>query len=176
MQSGSFLSCEYEIDLLSVDFDGRYLADRMTGGEFDNLTEEVKVSRAGSVLESRSTMRNPSGGGLMPRSAANVDRCSYAPLRTWLWRSPSQIIGESVDEHGTRVAVELPDGTIAAVRPHTWEITRPMIENGRLCHETVGTYTHADHPAGQARSRASHHGSERGTAHRPPGAWRTSPQ
>jgi len=42
---------------------------------------------------------------------------------------------------GVVVGVEFPDGTVAAVHPHTWEATRPVVEVTTLRHEVVGTYT-----------------------------------
>jgi len=41
----------------------------------------------------------------------------------------------------TSVTVEFRDGTMAAVSPHTWEATVPVVEAGVLRHEVVGTFT-----------------------------------
>ena len=39
------------------------------------------------------------------------------------------------------VVVEFTDGTRAEVGPHTWEATRPVLDDGSLRHEVCGTFT-----------------------------------
>src|SRR5699024_6834969 len=39
------------------------------------------------------------------------------------------------------VRVHLRDDSVVDVRPHTWEITRPVVSGGALTHEVVGTFT-----------------------------------
>ena len=50
-------------------------------------------------------------------------------------------VAAGADTGPAAVAVEFTDGSIEWVSPHTWEITRPVAEDGRLRHEVIGTFT-----------------------------------
>lgn len=45
------------------------------------------------------------------------------------------------DADDVAVLVEFRDGNTAWVRPHTWDVTAPVVERGTLRHEVVGAFT-----------------------------------
>jgi hypothetical protein len=59
----------------------------------------------------------------------------------WVNGSLGRVTAIGRDDDGLRVDVELRDGATVDVRPNTWEATRPVIEDGTLRREVVGTYT-----------------------------------
>ncbi|MGW5386396.1 AAA family ATPase [Nocardia sp. NPDC003963] len=59
----------------------------------------------------------------------------------WANGTIGQVAGHRAEEGKPVVTVKLPSGMRVEVRPHTWEITRPVVESGALRNEAVGTYT-----------------------------------
>ena len=45
------------------------------------------------------------------------------------------------DREGPAIEVLLRDGRSEQVRPHTWDVTRPVAEGGSLTHQVLGTFT-----------------------------------
>lgn len=75
---------------------------------------------------------------------AQVMMLSNDPLDRWVNGSLGRItaIRPDPEEPGDMLAeVLLRDGSAVTVRPHTWDVTRPEVEGGRLVHEVVGTFT-----------------------------------
>jgi ATP-dependent DNA helicase PIF1 len=73
---------------------------------------------------------------------AQVMLLTNDPADRWANGSIGRIVGVDPDDDGDAVVtVELRDGAVVDVGPHTWEATRPVIEGGSLRHEVVGTYT-----------------------------------
>ncbi|TQM25890.1 AAA family ATPase [Nocardia bhagyanarayanae] len=62
------------------------------------------------------------------------------PSGRWVNGTIGRITGCGDDQGNPIVTVAMPNGRQVDVGPHTWEITRPVIENGALRHEVVGTY------------------------------------
>lgn len=57
----------------------------------------------------------------------------------WVNGSLGKII--DIDDGGETVLITLNDGDVVAVEPHTWEVSQPVIESGKMRRDLVGTYT-----------------------------------
>ncbi|WP_372594027.1 AAA family ATPase [Actinotalea sp.] len=72
---------------------------------------------------------------------AQVMLLSNDPADRWANGTLGRVTGLRRDADGPVVDVELRDGSVVAVRPHTWEATRPVVVGGALRREVVGTFT-----------------------------------
>lgn len=72
---------------------------------------------------------------------AQVMMLTNDPLDRWANGTIAKVMSQWWDDDGVAVAIELPDHSVAVVRPELWEITQPTVEDGRLRHDVVGTFT-----------------------------------
>lgn len=60
----------------------------------------------------------------------------------WVNGTLGRIVGVSLeDPEDPAVMVSIRDGRTVRMVPHTWDITRPSVQGGRLVHESIGSYT-----------------------------------
>ncbi|MFI7494473.1 AAA family ATPase [Kocuria sp. M4R2S49] len=59
----------------------------------------------------------------------------------WVNGTIGRITNHRIENGDTVVTIELPDSGKVEVYPHTWSITRPVVEGGVLHHEVIGEYT-----------------------------------
>ncbi|MCP2290634.1 AAA family ATPase [Nocardia amikacinitolerans] len=83
----------------------------------------------------------PAAHILTYKVGAQVMLLTNDPSDRWVNGTIGRITGCRVDQEKPIVTVVVPNGRQVDVGPHTWEITRPVIENGTLRHEVVGTYS-----------------------------------
>jgi hypothetical protein len=82
----------------------------------------------------------PADDELTYKIGAQIMLLTNDPLDHWANGTIARITGHRIDNSEPVVTVELPTGGSVEVSPHTWEVTRPVIEDGSLRHEVVGTY------------------------------------
>ncbi|MFD4433112.1 ATP-dependent RecD-like DNA helicase, partial [Nocardia sp. NPDC058497] len=63
------------------------------------------------------------------------------PADRWVNGTIGRITGHHVEQGTPNLTVALPSGREVKIAPHTWEITRPVVDAGVLRHEVIGTYT-----------------------------------
>lgn len=83
----------------------------------------------------------PAERKLVYKVGAQVMLLTNDPVGRWANGTIGMISGHRVDDDGPIATVRLPSGVRVNVRPHTWQITEPVVENGRLRHEVVGTFS-----------------------------------
>ncbi|SCQ74797.1 AAA family ATPase [Propionibacterium freudenreichii] len=59
----------------------------------------------------------------------------------WVNGTIGRIAAVRYDHDEPVVTIALPDGRHEEAGPHVWDITRPVVEGGRLRHEVVGSFT-----------------------------------
>ncbi|MEU1956216.1 AAA family ATPase [Nocardia rhamnosiphila] len=59
----------------------------------------------------------------------------------WANGTIGRVVAFRIEDGTPVVTVKLPAGIRVDVRPHTWEITRPVVEAGTLRNEVAGTFT-----------------------------------
>ena len=82
----------------------------------------------------------PAENELVYKVGAQIMLLTNDPMDRWVNGTIGRITRHHIDTGDPVVAVELPAGREVEVIPHTWEVTRPVIEGGTLRHEVVGTY------------------------------------
>lgn len=83
----------------------------------------------------------PAAETLSYKVGAQIMLLTNDPTNRWVNGTIGRISGHEYDGTKPVVTVALPSGIQVRVGPHTWEVTRPVIEGGTLRHEVVGTYT-----------------------------------
>ncbi|MEE1651422.1 AAA family ATPase [Brachybacterium sp. J144] len=83
----------------------------------------------------------PTDEALRIAVGAQIMLLTNDPLDRWVNGTLGRITEIAADADGPVVTVLLRDGRIEQVREHTWEITRPGVEDGSLVHRVVGTFT-----------------------------------
>lgn len=106
--------------------------ERLPGTEYSHHAE-----RSGDL----SIFDPPVDERLLFKVGAQIMMLSNDTGNRWVNGTLGRIIGVIEDEKDLVTTIEFRDGTTAEVRPHTWEATRPVVEDGALRHEVIGTYT-----------------------------------
>ena len=83
----------------------------------------------------------PAEKELVFKTGAQIMMLTNDPQDRWVNGTLARVAGHRIKDGEQRVTVELPRGDRVEVGPHTWEVTRPVVEAGALRHEVVGTYT-----------------------------------
>lgn len=83
----------------------------------------------------------PADETLTFKVGAQVMMLSNDPADRWVNGTLGRIVDIAEDNDEPVTKIEFRDGTEAKVWPHTWEATRPVIEDGALRHEVIGTFT-----------------------------------
>lgn len=84
---------------------------------------------------------HPTDDDLALAVGAQVMLLNNDPSDRWVNGSIGKITAISSDDGEPVVHVHLRDDRTVDVRPHTWEITRPVVSGGSLTHEVIGTFT-----------------------------------
>ncbi|MGP4977215.1 AAA family ATPase [Brachybacterium tyrofermentans] len=72
---------------------------------------------------------------------AQVMMLNNDPWDRWVNGTLGRVTAIGRDREGPAIEVLLRDGRSEQVRPHTWDVTRPVAEGGSLTHEVLGTFT-----------------------------------
>ncbi|WP_193106035.1 AAA family ATPase [Brachybacterium sp. FME24] len=72
---------------------------------------------------------------------AQVMMLNNDPRDRWVNGTLGRITSIGHDQDGPVVEVLLRDGGREQVRPHTWDVTQPVVDGGSLTHQVVGTFT-----------------------------------
>ncbi|WP_067799161.1 AAA family ATPase [Nocardia beijingensis] len=115
-------------------------ADKRNQEQLAQLTQPVIRHRAIERGELEGFIR-PTEEELVYKVGAQVMLLTNDPLGRWVNGTIGQISDHRIDAGETVVSVKLPSGVRVNVRPHTWQITQPVVEDGTLCNEIVGTFT-----------------------------------
>lgn len=83
----------------------------------------------------------PAEKDLVFKTGAQVMMLTNDPQDRWVNGTIARITGHRIEDEEQVITVEFPGGVRVEVGPHTWEVTRPVVEAGALRHEVVGTYT-----------------------------------
>lgn len=83
----------------------------------------------------------PADEKLTYKVGAQVMMLSNDASERWVNGTLGRIIEIVEDDDELVTTIEFRDGTSADVWPHTWEATRPVVEDGALRHEVIGAYT-----------------------------------
>lgn len=84
---------------------------------------------------------SPADDRLAFKAGAQIMMLSNDPGDRWVNGTLGRIMDVGVVDGELVTTVEFRDGSSADVWPHTWEATRPVVEDGALRHEVIGTYT-----------------------------------
>jgi hypothetical protein len=115
-------------------------ADKRNQEQLAQLTQPEIRHRAKERGELEGFIR-PTEEELVYKVGAQVMLLTNDPLARWVNGTIGQISDHRIDAGEPVVTVKLPSGVRVNVRPHTWQITQPVVENGRLRNEVVGTFT-----------------------------------
>lgn len=113
-----------------ADSRNRRMLDRLPG---DAISSHAMVS---GEVESRAM---PTDVELPLKPGAQVMLLTNDPLDRWVNGSIGQVVTLFLDDDGDLGArVRLRSGRVVDVAQHTWEITEPYAESGRIAHRVVG--------------------------------------
>lgn len=110
----------------------RQMLERLPG-PVQSFTAQISGDTDGFEKPTEETLRIAVGAQVM---LLNND-----PLDRWVNGTLARITAIGADSDGPVVTVLLRDGRTEQVREHTWEITRPSVEDGALVHQVIGTFT-----------------------------------
>ena len=83
----------------------------------------------------------PTTENLEFKIGAQVMLLNNDPMDRWVNGSMGVVIGFQVEDSERVVKVQLIDSqSTVHVRPHRWEVTRPLIENGKLNYQVLGSF------------------------------------
>lgn len=109
--------------------------------QLDRLPADLRVSTARTTGELDGFDR-PTDEQLAYKHGAQIMLLTNDPGGRWVNGTMGRIVEVSTtaDDEPT-VQVQLRDGAVVDVAPHTWEITRPVVSGGSLTQQVVGTFT-----------------------------------
>lgn len=108
--------------------------------QLERLSGDEMVHRA-TESGDLSLFDKPIDDELRFKVGAQVMMVNNDQAERWVNGSIGRVVGVGYDRHGAVVEVAFPDGDTAEVAPFTWEATRPVVEDGSLRREVVGTFT-----------------------------------
>lgn len=82
----------------------------------------------------------PTEKELVFKTGAQIMMLTNDPQDRWVNGTLARVAGHRIEDGEQRVTVDLPRGETVEIGPHTWEVTRPVVEAGALRHEVIGTY------------------------------------
>ncbi|MDN4471906.1 AAA family ATPase [Demequina sp. SYSU T00b26] len=106
----------------------------------DRLPAPVRSYRA-EIEGDTDGFEHPTEASLDLAVGAQVMLLNNDPLDRWANGTLGRILELTKDRDGPVVHVGLREGVTVHVRPHTWEITRPVASGGAVRHEVVGRFT-----------------------------------
>lgn len=119
-----------------------------TNARADNCNRRNLEALSGPVQEFRATVRGDTDGFDFPTEeelhlavGAQVMLLNNDPADRWVNGTLGKITAITVDRGEPLVTVLCRDGSTVDVGKHTWEITRPTVENGALSYEVLGSFT-----------------------------------
>lgn len=83
----------------------------------------------------------PVGDSLHYKVGAQVMLLNNDAGDRWVNGSMGVVAGSKTTDGKAVVAIDLVDGDVVEVEPHTWAVTRPVVTDGRLSYEVVGSFT-----------------------------------
>ncbi|MDI1288445.1 MAG: AAA family ATPase [bacterium] len=83
----------------------------------------------------------PVGDSLAYKVGAQVMLLTNDPGNRWVNGSLGVVAASLVADGKTVVTIELVDAGTVDVQAHTWEVTRPVVTDGRLSYDVVGSFT-----------------------------------
>lgn len=115
-------------------------ADRRNREQLEQLaTPEIR--HQATELGELEGFPRPTDAELVYKAGAQIMLLTNDAVGRWVNGTIGQVVEHRVEEGGAVVVVKLPSGARVNVRPHTWEITQPVVESGSLRYEVVGSFT-----------------------------------
>ncbi|MFC4127221.1 AAA family ATPase [Nocardia rhizosphaerae] len=105
------------------------------------LLPEPELSHRGITAGELDGFELPVAEQLTYKVGAQIMLVTNDPADRWVNGTIGRITAHRIDQGRPVARVLLPTGQEVEVGPHTWEITRPVVEGATLRHEIVGTYT-----------------------------------
>ena len=119
-----------------------------TNKSADKRNRETLATLTGPEESFYSIMRGDFDGFEKPveeqvnyKTGAQVMMVTNDPANRWVNGTIGRVVAHKYQDGSPLVSVQLTDGKIVEVGPHTWDVTRPVSSGGRLIHEVIGTYT-----------------------------------
>lgn len=106
----------------------------------DQLPTEAVTSRA-EISGDLDGFENPTDQELVFKVGAQIMLLTNDSANRWVNGSIGKILEISSDGKDPSVVVQLNDGKTVQVDRQVWEVTRPVVQGGRLEHEVVGSFT-----------------------------------
>ncbi|WP_062203929.1 AAA family ATPase [Demequina salsinemoris] len=106
----------------------------------DRLPSPIRSYRA-EVTGDTDGFERPTDDSLDLAVGAQVMLLNNDPLDRWVNGTLGRVLALDSDREGPVVRVGLREGVTVSVRPHTWEIARPVVSGGSLRRDVVGTFT-----------------------------------
>ncbi|GAA4517356.1 AAA family ATPase [Brevibacterium yomogidense] len=106
----------------------------------ERLPDPVQTFHA-EVRGDTDGFEHPADDDLGLTVGAQVMLLNNDPSDRWVNGSIGKVTAIAWDDGEPVVHVRLRDERTVEVRPHTWDITRPVVSGGALTHEVVGTFT-----------------------------------
>lgn len=82
----------------------------------------------------------PTDAMLQLKVGAQIMMLTNDPSDRWVNGTLGRIVAMDLVDGERELDVELAGGDVVTVGPHTWEVTRPVVDGGSLTREVVGTY------------------------------------
>ncbi|WP_375001731.1 AAA family ATPase [Aeromicrobium sp. CTD01-1L150] len=98
------------------------------------------VEHAATQSGDLSSFEPPTDAVLRFKPGAQIMMLTNDPSDRWVNGTLGRIVEIDVVDGDPLVGVELAGGRVVEVGPHTWEVTRPVVDGGTLRREVVGTY------------------------------------
>ncbi|WP_280201944.1 AAA family ATPase [Nocardia cyriacigeorgica] len=83
----------------------------------------------------------PTEEELVYKVGAQIMLLTNDPIGRWVNGTIGEVVEHRIEDGAPVVGVKLPSGARVQVRPHTWEVTRPVVTAGSLHYEVVGSFT-----------------------------------
>jgi len=116
------------------------MAERVNERELTDLAGRLMIHQAevwGDIEEAD----KPVGDTLKYKVGAQIMMLNNDPGDRWVNGSMGVVVESRNTNDKAFVTIDLVDGETVEVGPHTWEVTRPEVTNGRLTYEVIGTFT-----------------------------------
>lgn len=106
----------------------------------DQLPTEAVTSCA-EISGDLDGFENPTDEELVFKVGAQIMLLTNDSANRWVNGSIGKILEVSYDGKDPSVVVQLNDGKVVQVDRQVWQVTRPVVQGGRLEHEVVGSFT-----------------------------------
>lgn len=115
-------------------------ADRRNRDQLLQL-EQPEITNRATETGQLDGFDRPTERELVYKVGAQIMFLTNDGMGRWANGTIGQVVAHRVEGGEPVVTVKLPSGIRVGVRPHTWEITQPVVEAGTLRNEVVGTFT-----------------------------------